>query len=163
MPSAAASATMSTSPARTSPSVPPTWNTTSSRAWTCAPFSAAGWGCYVIKTDTAVLDLFGGGALDKEFFTNSLSRTSGEVQMGDLLNVKLNKTTQITQSLVFSPNVSDGGEYRMNFDTAFVVALKRWLGWHVTISDRYLSNPINAGIKKNDFLVTTGLRITFAR
>jgi hypothetical protein len=51
----------------------------------------------------------------------------------------------------------------MNFDVAAVTTLKKWLGWQVTISDRYLSNPIQPGLKKNDFLLTTGFRITFAR
>jgi putative salt-induced outer membrane protein YdiY len=122
-----------------------------------------GAGRHVIKTETTVLDLFGGGALNKEFFSNGVSRTSGEVQLGDLLNYKVNKSFSITQSLVFFPNVSETGEYRMNFDLAAVTTLKRWLGWHVTVSDRYLSNPILAGIKKNDLLLTTGFRISFAK
>jgi putative salt-induced outer membrane protein len=122
-----------------------------------------GIGRHVIKTDTTVLDLFGGGALNKEFFANNVSRTSGEIQLGDQLNHRINRSVQITQSLVFYPNLSEGGEYRMNFDTSMVTALKKWLGFHITVSDRYLSNPILPGIKKNDFLLTTGLRITFAR
>lgn len=122
-----------------------------------------GLGRHVVKTDTTVLDLFAGGTLNKEFFSNSVSRTSGEVQLGDLLNVKLNRTTQITQSLILFPNVSQSGEYRMNFDTSVVTTLNKWLGFHLTASDRYQSNPVQAGIKKNDFLLTTGLRITFAR
>jgi putative salt-induced outer membrane protein len=122
-----------------------------------------GLGRHVIKTDDTVLDLFGGATLNKEFFANDLSRTSGEIQMGDQFNHKLNRSVQITQSLVFFPNLSDTGAYRMNFDASAVTTLKRWLGFHITVSDRYLSNPILPGIKKNDFLLTTGLRITFAR
>ena len=122
-----------------------------------------GLGRHVVKTDRTIFDVFGGGDLDKEFFTNNLSRTSGEVQVGDQLNYKMSKVTQITQSLVFSPNLSDTGAYRMNFDVSAVTAVKKWLGFHITVSDRYLSNPILPGIKKNDFMLTTGLRITFAR
>jgi len=36
------------------------------------------------------------------------------------------------------------------------------LGWHLTLSNRYLSNPL-PGTKKNDVLFTTGIRLTFAR
>jgi putative salt-induced outer membrane protein YdiY len=122
-----------------------------------------GLGRHVVKTDNTVFDLFGGGTLNKEFFSNNVSRTSGEIQMGDQLNHKVNKSVQITQSLVFFPNLSDTGAYRMNFDASAVTALKKWLGFHISLSDRYLSNPIQAGIKKNDFLITTGLRITFAK
>jgi putative salt-induced outer membrane protein len=122
-----------------------------------------GLGRHVIKTDMTVLDLFAGAALNKEFFSNNVSRTSGEIQLGDLLTFKLNKTTQLTQSLIFFPNLSETGEYRVNFDASAATTLKRWLAWHITISDRYLSNPVLAGIKKNDFLLTTGFRITFSR
>jgi putative salt-induced outer membrane protein len=122
-----------------------------------------GLGRHLIKKDTTILDVFGGGNLNKEFFANDVSRTSGEIQIGDLLNHKINQSFQLTQSLVFFPNLSEGGEYRMNFDTSGVVTLKKWLGFHITISDRYISNPIPAFIKKNDFLLTTGIRLTFAR
>jgi len=36
------------------------------------------------------------------------------------------------------------------------------LGWNVTFSDRYLSNPVE-GTEANDVLLTTGLRITFGK
>lgn len=122
-----------------------------------------GLGRHLIKNEATVLDVFGGGTLNKEFFANGVSRTAGEIQIGDLLNHKVNKSFQVTQSLVFFPNLSETGEYRMNFDVAAVTTLKRWLGWHITVSDRYLSNPVLATIKKNDFLLTTGLRISFAK
>jgi hypothetical protein len=40
--------------------------------------------------------------------------------------------------------------------------LKSWLGWQVTYSDRYLSDPL-PGLKKNDVLLSTGLRLTFGK
>jgi putative salt-induced outer membrane protein len=122
-----------------------------------------GIGQHLVKTDRTVFDLFGGGALDKEFFFNNISRTAGEFQAGDTFAYKLNKTTQITESLVFYPNLSDTGQYRINFDASAVTQVKKWLGFHITLSDRYLSNPPQLGIKKNDFLLTTGIRISFAR
>jgi putative salt-induced outer membrane protein YdiY len=122
-----------------------------------------GLGRHVVKTDATILDVFGGGALDKEFFANNVSRSSGEIQIGDALMHKINKSFQLTQSLVFYPNLSRSGEYRMNFDAAAVVVLKKWLGVHLSVSDRYLSNPIPTTLKKNDMLLTTGIRLTFAR
>jgi len=122
-----------------------------------------GLGRHVVKSDTTTFDVFGGGNLNKEFFANNVSRTSGEVQIGDLLNHKMNRSLLLTQTLVFFPNVSNGGEYRMNLDASAVVTLRRWLGFHMTLSDRYLSNPILPGIKKNDVLLTTGIRLSFAR
>jgi len=42
------------------------------------------------------------------------------------------------------------------------VNLKRWLAWQFTISDRYLSDPVEGNLR-NDVLYTTGLRLKFAR
>jgi len=63
---------------------------------------------------------------------------------------------------VLLPNMSETGEYRFNFDAGAITHLNTWLGWTVTFSDRYISNPL-AGIKSNDLLLSTGLRLTFGR
>ena len=38
--------------------------------------------------------------------------------------------------------------------------LKKWLSWQITLSDRFHSDPL-PGLKKNDLLLTTGVRVTF--
>jgi len=43
-----------------------------------------------------------------------------------------------------------------------VTRLKRWLSWQLTASDRFISDPVG-GRKKNDVLLTTGFRVSFAR
>jgi len=40
--------------------------------------------------------------------------------------------------------------------------LKKWLSWQLTVSDRYLSNPL-PDRKRNDILFTTGIRVSFSR
>ena len=50
----------------------------------------------------------------------------------------------------------------MNFDIGAAAQLTKWLTWSVSVSDRYLSNPV-AGRKNNDLLYTTGLGFTLAR
>jgi hypothetical protein len=60
------------------------------------------------------------------------------------------------------PNMSNPGEYRVNFDLGAVTALNKWLGWQVSASDRYLSNPL-FGRQRNDLLISTGLRLSFAK
>jgi len=32
------------------------------------------------------------------------------------------------------------------------------IGWHITLSDRYLSNP-PSGFRQNDLLLTTGVKV----
>jgi putative salt-induced outer membrane protein len=60
--------------------------------------------------------------------------------------------------LYFFPNLSEGGDYRINFDTSLVADVTRRIGWQLTLSDRYLSNP-PGGFKQNDLLLTTGLKV----
>jgi hypothetical protein len=56
--------------------------------------------------------------------------------------------------------LSEIGEYRMVFDTAAITKISKYLSWQIDLSDRYLSNPL-FGLKGNDLLLTTGVRVTF--
>ncbi|MEN6535564.1 MAG: DUF481 domain-containing protein [Bryobacteraceae bacterium] len=123
---------------------------------------AGGFGYALLKTQRSRFDVLGGMSLNREFFSTGLDRTSGEMLLGQEYAVKLNGKTTFGEKLVFYPNVTDTGSYRMNFDASLSTALFRWLAWHVTLSDRLMSNPV-AGREKNDVLLTTGLRITFAK
>jgi hypothetical protein len=121
-----------------------------------------GLGWHAVKSERTALDLSGGGSLNKEFFSTGLRRTSGEVLFGEELSHKLGAGSLFKQRFMFFPNLSESGEYRVTFDSSIATALKKWLAWHFTVSDRYISNPL-PGTKKNDMLFTTGLRLTFAR
>jgi uncharacterized protein DUF481 len=121
-----------------------------------------GMGWHALKSERTALDLSGGGSLNKEFFSTGLRRTSGEVLFGEELSHKLGAGSLFKQRLMLFPNLSESGEFRVTFDSSIATALKKWLAWHFTVSDRYLSNPL-PGTKKNDVLFTTGLRVTFAR
>lgn len=121
-----------------------------------------GLGWHAVKTERTLFDLFGGGDLNKEFFSTGLKRTSGEVLVGNELMHKLSNVTSLRERFVFFPNVSELGQHRVTFDVSALASLKKWFGWQITLSDRYLSNPL-PGTKKNDVLLTTGIRLTFAR
>jgi putative salt-induced outer membrane protein len=125
-----------------------------------SPAGGAGW--HFWKTDRGFFDLSGGAALNREFFRGGLDRTSGEALLGEEALYKLTAKTSFSQKLVFFPNLTDRGNYRLNFDASAVTSLWRWLGWQFTLSDRLLSDPL-PGRKKNDLLFTTGLRVTFTR
>lgn len=120
----------------------------------------AGW--HAIKNDRTVFDVFGGGSYNKEYFSTGLKRSSGEALVGEELTRKLSARSLLKQRLTFFPNLTNTGEYRLNFDTSLVTNLNRWLSWQVTFSDRYLSNPV-PGAKSNDVLLTTGIRLTLAK
>jgi putative salt-induced outer membrane protein len=123
---------------------------------------AGGIGYHALKTEQTVVDFLGGGSLNREFFSTGLRRTSGEALLGQELTRKFSSSTRVTERLVVFPNFTNRGTYRLNFDTSLVTALRRWLAWQATISDRFLSNPV-PGRWKNDILFTTGFRLTFTK
>jgi putative salt-induced outer membrane protein len=127
-----------------------------------------GLGYHAIKTKNTTFDVFGGGDYEQEYFSaipafpTGLTRKTGEAVLGEELDSKLNGRTTLSEKLSLFPNVSNTGEYRFQFDTTAATKLKAWLSWQVTFSDRYLSNPL-PGLKKNDVLLSTGLRLTFGK
>jgi putative salt-induced outer membrane protein YdiY len=123
---------------------------------------AGGGGYHAIKTMATQLDLRAGAAANREFFSTGLNRTSAELLLGDDFVHKFSDVTHVEQKLDFFTNLSDRGEYRVNFDLSAVTAIHKWLSWQVTISDRLLSNPV-PGRKKNDTIYSTGLRVSFGK
>jgi putative salt-induced outer membrane protein len=132
---------------------------------------AGGLGYHAIKTANTVLDLTLGASMDKEFFSAtaavpagspSLNQTYAEILLGEELTHKFSKTFSMHENLVFYPNVSSVGNYRVNFDISAAAAIKKWMAFQISASDRYLSDPI-PGRKTNDILFTTGLHFIFAK
>lgn len=113
-----------------------------------------------IKREFTQFKVSAGGALNKEFFNNDVSRTSGELRFGQEFKQRLFGVTTLEEKLVVFPNLSETGEYRLNLDVGTVTALKKWLSIQFSISDRYLSNPL-FGKDNNDILFTAGIRVTF--
>lgn len=132
---------------------------------------AGGAGYHAIKNPNTVLDLSLGASVDKEFFsappgspagTSGIDHTYGEILIGEQFTHKFSKTISMNENLMFYPNVSSTGNYRLNFDIAAAAAIKKWMSFQISASDRYLSDPL-PGRKTNDILFTTGLRFTFAK
>lgn len=121
-----------------------------------------GGGYRVIQNKKTLFDVFSGANLNKEFFSTGLRRTSTELILGNELNHKIGANTVFTERLVFYPNMSNTGNYRLNFDTGLSTKINSWMSWNVGFSNRYLSNPV-PGAKTNDLLFTTGIRVTFAK
>ncbi|MFN2513470.1 MAG: YdiY family protein [Pyrinomonadaceae bacterium] len=118
-----------------------------------------GLGYHAIRNERTQLDLMGGLAWNREFFNGvDNDRSSAEAQVGQTLSHQLNSRMSLKEQLFIFPNLSRAGEYRINFDGALVADITRRIGWQLTLSDRYLSDP-PGGLKKNDLLLTTGLRI----
>jgi hypothetical protein len=116
--------------------------------------------------ETGRFSLAAGAAWNREKFdpvdAPDLTRNSAEAYWGNDFNYKLNTRTTLVQGFRMFNNLSNGGEYRVNFDLGAATQLTKWLTWNISVSDRYLSNPV-AGRKNNDLLYSTGFGFTFAR
>jgi putative salt-induced outer membrane protein len=122
----------------------------------------AGAGYHVIKSMSTTFDLFGGGSYKQDQFSTGLIVKSAQALVGDELDYKLNDRAGVSERLTFYPDLSQRGQYFATLDTTANTKLYKWISWQVTFSDRYLTNPV-PGTKKNDLLLTTGLRLTFGK
>lgn len=118
----------------------------------------AGLGRHVIKTQRHTFDLFAGATANHESFY-TLSRLTAEALLSEETTHKINNLLTFRQKIAVFPNLTDYGQYRITADSSAVTNVMRWLAWQVSISDRYLSNPIPGSVR-NDILVSTGLRFT---
>ncbi|HXO93779.1 MAG TPA: DUF481 domain-containing protein [Candidatus Acidoferrum sp.] len=137
-----------------------------------------GIGLHVLKTKNTQFDVFGGASFNQEYFASytianpapppvllqqpSRTRHSAEIVAGETLGTKSGPRTTVSEQLTFFPNLSSVGDYRITLDANVSTKLKTWLAWQVTVSDRSISNP-PFGLKGNDFLLSTGLRLTFGK
>lgn len=124
--------------------------------------AGAGFGVNAVKNPRATLSFTGAANYSRENFMEGIHRNSAEGNFGNDFSYKLTSGTSLTQSFRMMPNLTNEGEYRVNFDLGAVTALKKWLGWQVSASNRYLSNPV-LGRQRNDLLISTGLRVSFAK
>jgi hypothetical protein len=123
-----------------------------------------GIGYHLIKNERTTLDVLAGGDWSHANFSPTplphYSTSSGEFFFGDDFSRKVSTRTNLTQVFRMFNNLSDPGEYRVNFDVGANTQFFKWLTWNLAVSDRYLSNP-PVGRKTNDIIYTTGVGITF--
>lgn len=137
-----------------------------------------GLGFHAIKSDRTILDILGGLNYTHETYSNgrllipatattpavyeSYGKTNrfAALTVGEQLDHKLGKSTEIIESASFFPNLQQTGEYRFGFNIGSVTKINKWLGWQNQFGDIYVSNP-PTGSKNNDVIFTTGLNISF--
>jgi putative salt-induced outer membrane protein YdiY/small nuclear ribonucleoprotein (snRNP)-like protein len=128
-----------------------------------------GVGYHLIKKKDRTFDVFGGVTYNHESYSKpfnppdpSTTRKTAEFVLGETLATKLGSRTTLGEQFSLFPNLSDTGDYRLQLDATAATKLKNWLSWQVTFSDRYVSRPL-LGLKDNDVLFTTGLRLTYGK
>lgn len=121
-----------------------------------------GMGYNVIKNERTDFSVFGGGSYNYEAFANDTTRNSAEIIVGQAWSHRISDRLTLRERFQLFPNLSDTGEYRLTFDAGLAAKIWNRLDWQITVSDRYLSNPL-PGTQGNDLLLTTGLRFNLAR
>lgn len=137
-----------------------------------------GFGYHLIKTASTTFDIFGGITYDRDSFgaynvanptpppvlllVPSSVQNSAEAVVGEEYDTKLSKRTSVTERFSFYPNLSHTGDYRFQLDSTISTQMKKWLSWQATLSDRYISYP-PVGLKANDLLLSTGLRVIWGK
>lgn len=134
-----------------------------------------GFGFHAVKSDRTLLDFLGGlnythetysngtliaGSVPPAFTSYGVTNRFVALTLGEELAQKLGKSTALTQSFYFYPDLQQTGNYRWTFNFGTVTKISKWLGWQNQFGDIYVSNPPPA-TKKNDVLFTTGLNIAF--
>jgi putative salt-induced outer membrane protein YdiY len=120
-----------------------------------------GLGLHVINSPTTTLDFLAGLNYTREAYT-TFTRNFPAAIVGEQLTHNLGAGTLLTEALGFFPDLSSLGEYRGTFDLGTVTKISKWLGWQNSVSDVYVTNP-PIGKKRNDFIFTTGLNVSFTR
>lgn len=119
-----------------------------------------GAGYRLAQSQSTTLDVFSGASLNRENYSyGAPDRSTGEMLVGQDLQYHLNDRTSIGGRMSLFPNLSTPGEYRAVIDTTATTKFTKWIGWQVTVSNTYVTNP-PLGTRNNDLLVSTGIRLS---
>lgn len=124
--------------------------------------AGSGAGFRAIRNDATNFDVTLGITHNYENFSTKLIRNSAEASFGEELKQKINPRVRLNQRFVFYPNLTRFGEFRALLDASLQTDINSWLGMHLTVGNRYNSQPV-LQTKKNDFLLSTGLRFSLGK
>jgi hypothetical protein len=135
-----------------------------------------GIGAHLIKTKNAQFDVFAGAGYNQEFFGAytlpnpapppatlafaAVAQRNAVANVGEQFDAKLGSRSTFSETFNYFPNLSGPSGFQYRFNTVFSTAISKWLGWQFSLNDNFISNP-PTGIKGNDLLLSTGLRLTF--
>lgn len=124
----------------------------------------AGAGLRVMQSEHGTMDIFTGASVNQESFskTDTPDRRTGELLIGQDLSYQLSPRTSLGSRLSLFPNMTTPGDYRAVLDATASTKLNSWIGWQVTVSNVFVSNP-PLGARTNDMLLSTGLRFNLGQ
>ena len=135
---------------------------TSSRSLEFQINPSGGFGCHAIKTRYLLSWIYLVADRSISSTTRPLAGARPKSWSATSIDKVWHKRTHLHQSLRFFPNMSDLGQYRVNFDLVASTAVSKLLTLNVTFSDRFTSNP-PPGTKDNDLILSAGVGLTFTK
>jgi len=102
----------------------------------------------------------GGGVLYESFFDDD--QTEGIAQVGFNFTWNITDKLKYVQIVVFYPSLSDGGEWRMYWESTFTTPISDRFDLRLSILDRYDSNP-QPGNVENDLTIALTIAIKFTK
>jgi len=123
--------------------------------------AGGGLGHRTVKNDRTELEFLAGLAWNRTWQAGADSDTP-EGLVGLNFKQKINHRFRVQNAFTYFQNVTDTHEYRVLFDTSLNADVTPRIGVYFAIGNRYNNDPLG-NAKKNDFLLTTGLKWNFGK
>lgn len=130
-----------------------------------------GFGWHAIAKPNRQFDVLGGVVWTHESYSavNSVvpptpaeTHSFAALDFGEQYTEKFGKNSIFTEQAYIFPDLQDTSQYRSTVNATFSTKIKSFLSWQTSVGDIYVTNP-PSGTKDNDFILTTGLGISFTR
>jgi putative salt-induced outer membrane protein len=131
--------------------------------------AGGGFGWHAIAKPNRQFDILGGIVWTHESYSavNSVTpptpaetNSFAALDLGQQFTEKFGKNTIFTEQAYIFPDLQDTSQYRFTLNSTLSTKIKSFLSWQTSVGNIYVTNP-PAGTKDNDFILTTGLGITF--
>jgi putative salt-induced outer membrane protein YdiY len=130
---------------------------------------SGGFGWHAINHPNTTFDVLGGINYTRETYSGdaatampNVDRNLPGITFGEDFIRRFGAVTTVTEHAYFYPDLSDTSQYRFSLDAKSVTQIKKWLGWQLSLSDRYVTDPPIAGTKSNDVILSTGVNFNFS-
>jgi len=122
----------------------------------------AGYGYRFVKNEN--FELWGevGGGWSSETFYGGASNDEGIAQININWTWQITKALKYIQNIQFWPSLSNGGEWKMIWDSQFIMPVSDRWSFALIVQDQYNSDP-PAGNEKNDFTIIFTLNFDFTK
>jgi len=120
-----------------------------------------GLGHHTIKNDRTELDMLLGLAWNRAWQIGANTDTP-ETLGAAVFKHKFTERLKVQKSFTFYQDLTHISKYRVIFDASLSADITKRIGWYITVGDRLNNRPIGVS-KKNDFLLTTGIKWNFGK